>query len=151
MSRPPTDRERILQLEAKNAELTAELEAYRANDRDAAANSAAVLRWAGVADRLRPHLPDRYRHHAPQTARLLIYLMDHADQLARHFDLGQAIILNEDNDAPEQSAKVAVSWARSTLPSLGLADVQIRTVYGDGWVLQRADAARLRAVLEPDA
>lgn len=143
MSRPLTDRERVLQLEARVAELEEELAAWRVQGRVADAKGDALARLYRLGEAMRPHVP----HHGAMAARLVAYLLARPGRVCAGGEIGEAIALGETID-PDRLAKVGVAQARRGLSSLGLSDV-IRTVWGQGYLIERANVARVMALTEP--
>lgn len=134
-----TDRERILALEAQVAELTEELEGWRARAAEVAAHAAADTREFQAMEAMARHL--RGKRAPGQVVRLLLYLMDHAGQVCRNETLLLAIRADEDTDLA--LVKVVLHYLRSALTGLGLPQAVI-TVWGVGYAMSPQAAAAIR-------
>lgn len=145
MTRPLTDRERILQLEAKNAELTEELEAYRANaDHE--------VRWAReqgrihrVAKALRKAMVKTPR--APGLARVLLDLLAHPGMVRTKAQIYYAYQPTA-QELPDDLKLVDVVICHLR-KATGFAAIE--TVWGHGWLVPFEQAAALRFRFEGDA
>lgn len=136
MTRPLTDRERCQVLEARVAELEAELASWRANECDERSADADVLRQEGMKTLLRSAIGKA----GPPglQARLALLLMDRPGRLLTYAWLGANIATTREA-CPHNAAKVALSYLRKALRVWRLAD-GVQTVRGRG-VLMHPDTA----------
>lgn len=144
---PQTDRDRMLAAEARVAELEEELEAWRANDRRIIHDGDKAMRAFRLAERVRPFLKSPYLGHAPQVARTLIFLLDHAGTIQPVDRLGDAVSTRE-IDGPNRLGAIAVTWTRAVLSQLGF-EGALRNSYGQGYMIEAEVAAAIKARLEP--
>lgn len=148
MSRPRTDKERVLVLEAKVAELQAELSAWRANDREEMAEADRAQRVAAVVLRLKERF-GRNRGYGAGPVRVLLELLDNPGRLRTRRQLIIASRPQRDVDEVEPAmADVYVVALRRLLRGYGFPDA-IATVRAVGWRLDRAQAPAICAALEP--
>lgn len=143
-----TDRERVLQLEARVAELEDELAAWRANDADEGDDEAAALRLNAVTGVLRAVIANArgVRNGVRGSARLLIHLLDRPGRLCRHAELLAAVSTKE--DALPTGVNVRMCSLRHALRRMGFPSA-ITTVWGEGYVLDAAAAPAIARWVEP--
>lgn len=147
MSRPLTDRERVLALEARVAELEAELAAWRGNAAEDADDEAAVLRLEVVTGVLRAVIgPRGVRNGARGSARLLIHMLERPGRLCRHAELLAAVSRKE--DALSTGVNVRMCTLRFALRRMGFPEA-IKTVWGEGYALDAAQAPAIARLVEP--
>lgn len=138
MNRPLTDRERCLQLAAENAALRAEVEAWRANDRDAQLGDQAAFR----ADIAR-----RFLGRGGQVARLLLVFIDNPGRVLSRDELLDAVCDNpEDHFDPRAHLGGVILKLRGDLAKLGY-PLSVENIWGQGFTMPPNIAAKLRTAL----
>ena len=142
--RAETDRERVLRLEAENAQLREELAAWRAYERDDADDDAALEREALLGRRLQ----DLGLMHAGrrQIARLLLYLLERPGRLVTGRQIKARLCGARAEEVRDTYPKVIISLTRTTLDLIGHR-AAIITVWGSGWILDPDAAPAIRKAL----
>jgi DNA-binding response OmpR family regulator len=134
MSRPLTDRDRILQLEAANAELRAEVEAWRANAND---QGLAEVAWE------REETARRFLGHGGQAAVLLCLLIDSPGRILSPETILSAVGWKGDEYGnPRNQASVRVLQLRRALAAVGWPDA-VQNAWRRGYYITASTAADL--------
>ena len=147
MSRPLTDRERCLQLEARVAELEEELAAYKANERRAVRDAADLSRQVKVRDFFHPAVRKRSIGAVP--AAMLLHLLDHPGVVATKEQLYDCRFqpgADPDYEPQMKVVDVHVCHLREALAARGYPRA-IDTVWGRGYRIEPAMAATLKAAI----
>ncbi len=146
MNRPLTDRERVGALEAENAQLREELNAYRANERGDTRSDEDLRREVAIRRFLGMRAQPNARNVGAGPSAILLHLIDRAGHtVSREVLYG----LRHDQDGNSRVIDVQVCTLRRALEAHGHPDA-ITSVWGRGYMLDRDVAERLRReVLEP--
>lgn len=149
----PTDKEVIVQLRAQVADLTEEVEAWRAHDRDGAKAAITTQREAEVRSRVLALKPSSRAGvgFGGAIIRLLIVFMDNPGRLLTKHEIYKLIVSDVDAERDTKTVDVRVCHVRHVLQWCGLPRTGVETVWGRGYRLQTDAAERLKEVLEPDA
>lgn len=143
-----TDRERVLLLEARVAELEEELACWRGNQADDADERVRMERAIAIKARLQ-----RYdRRCAFCATNILIRLMDEPGVTftkQQLLDASRHPGAPSDHEPDLKIVDVQVNFLRRALDGVGLRPA-IETVWGIGYRTSPANAERLKAVLEPE-
>lgn len=143
MNRPLTDRDRIWALEAENAALRDELEAYRANERGDSRSDEGLRREVAVRRYLGMRSQPNARNVGAGPSAILLHLIDRAGHtVSREILYG----LRHDQGGNSRVIDVQVCALRRALEAKGLAGA-IVSVWGRGYMLEPWAAARIRDVL----
>lgn len=146
MSRPLTDRERCLALEAEVAELRDQLAAYRAADHDDRRDAAYLARERSVRAYLRIHRDAG----GARPAAILIELLTHPGKVVLRERLVDAMTgpyVDADRQPHHKDLDVRLSQIRRALELRGWPRSTIRIEYGRGWWIEAGDARRLDAAI----
>lgn len=140
-----TDKETILVLRARIAELEAEVTAWKAFERESAATSAQVEQVAALRQHLR--CGDRQAG-GLATAHVLVLLLEHAGRPVSKERLYTCCQAVNGRGAREDGRALAVRFSRlrAALTALGLPNV-VHYEQGAGWMITRAGAERVAGVL----
>lgn len=149
-----TDRQRIMELEAQVSELTEEVLAWRASEREGTLQSAASTREMEIRSRvlsLRPVLVGTGHGYGGVVTRLLIAMMDRPAKLFSKAELYKMVVLDPNGDADIKIVDVRITQVRHLLEWCGVARTGVETVWGKGYRMLPEAADRLKALLEPNA
>lgn len=149
-----TDRQRIMELEAKVSDLTEEVEAWRAHDRDGAKAAITTQRETEVRSRvlaLKTSARAGVGFGGAAIIRLLIVFMDNPGRLLTKYEIYKLIVSDVDAERDTKTVDVRVCHVRHVLQWCGLPRTGVETVWGHGYRLLPDAAERLKAVLEPCA
>ncbi len=141
-----TDRERCHQLEARVAELEAELDVWRMNDRRAGLDSDHALRVEALNRELKVVTN---RRACRPVAKILLALMAQPGKLRTYLDLASATA-RDPEELSATSTKVLMVSVRRALQAWGLSG-EISNVWGHGYVLTPAGAEALEGMLRRQA
>lgn len=139
------DRARILELEAENAELREELAAWRANDKETVRRDQDLLRQEALRQLFKPGMQGR-RCNGSGLARLAMAFMARPGHVFSREALIE--VITDPERAPcIKRADVEVCNLRRVLRGIN-APVEIVSVWGMGYSMTPAGAARLRALTD---
>lgn len=141
-------RDRALRAEARVAELEATVAEYERQRGVERREAEALALRLGIAERVRPLLPQEVRHVAGSVAKLLSFLLAHPVGVHEKFRIVCAISKRDpDEIESDKLADVIVCHARKALVNAGLPDA-ITTCWGRGYALNPARAEALAAWCE---
>lgn len=145
-ARPPTDRERALQAEARVAELEDEVREWRAQAEQQAREEYEFDQLNAVADRLRPLVAGGK---AMGAARLLLSLLRRPGRVCLSASLVMAISTKARTGeyVDRSTLGAAAFWLREALSRLGVPPEALRYVRPLGYQISVADAQRIRKIL----
>lgn len=149
-----TDKQRILQLEAQVSELTQEVQAWRASDREGTLQSAASVREMDIRSRilsLRPASVGTGHGYGGVVTRLLIAMMDRPGKLFSKAELYKMVVLDPNGDTDIKIVDVRITQVRHLLEWCGLSRAGVETVWGKGYRMRCEAAELLKAALEPQS
>lgn len=143
-----TDRQLVVKLQARVAELEDEVAAWKAYDRDKGRADLDSARYAVVLAKVRPFCG---RHGSQSSVRLLLTLLDNAGRLVTLERCLDAVRKpGRDEEPVSNLVSVGVCRLRSALSRAGYGG-DVVTIWGRGYMIDVEAAERINAWLGPAA